>query len=284
VTIWTDLLGSELRWIDAGGVRTRVLDAGSGPETIVLLHGRGGHLESWRANIAPLAAGRRVIAFDLLGHGLTAGNDSDYSIADLTDHAEAVLDVLGVRAALLAGQSIGAWVSVWLTLARPELVSALALVEPAGLQSEEERLADPSVAAAYVRGGRAFDEPTSDAVRTRLEGLVARAATIDDELVETRRLLYAPAQARAVYKAVRAADNTGRLLTSEVLGRLAVPVLFIHGELAHTPGSVVQAAVDAADARMVVAAGAKQWPQLEQPDLVNELLRQHAALAQEVSI
>src|SRR5437868_927644 len=82
--------------------------------------------------------------------------------------------------------------------------TALVLVGPAGLQSERERLADPKVAAAYVRGGKAFEEPSADAVRDRLRGLFADPAGIDDELVAIRQKLYAPAGARAVHQAVRA--------------------------------------------------------------------------------
>lgn len=283
MTLWTDLLGSEVRWIDAGGTRTRTLLAGEGDPPVVLLHGRGGHLESWRANVVPLAGRHRVIAFDLLGHGLTARHGGGYAIADLTDHAEAVLDALDVSGGVLVGQSIGGWIAARLALRRPDLASGLALIEPAGLQSEASRLADPAVAAAYVRGGRAFEEPSREAVRDRLEGLVADPSLIDDELVEIRRLLYAPAAARAVHAAVRAADNGAALLTPEVLARLAVPTLIVHGGAAHTPARIVDHAARAARARLVTVAGARQWPQLERPDLVNALLAEHAALPQEVS-
>lgn len=284
MTLWTDLLGSEIVWIVAGGVRTRALLAGDGDPPIVLLHGRGGHLESWRANIAPLAQHHRVIAFDLLGHGLTAGHDGGYAVADLTDHAEVVLDALQVTGALLAGQSLGGWIAARLALRRPDLVSALALIEPAGLQSEAERLADPAVAAAFARGGRAFAEPTGEAVRARLEGLVADRSLIDDELVDVRRLLYSPAGARAVHMAVRTADNDDALLTREVLAGLAVPTLIVHGAGAHTSANVVAAAALAARGRLVTVPGTRQWPQLEAPEVVNELLAEHAALPQEVSL
>jgi hypothetical protein len=55
-------------------------------------------------------------------------------------------------------------------------VLRLALVEPAGLQSDEERLTDAHVADAYRRGGEAFHNPTRAAAATRLRGLYAEAA------------------------------------------------------------------------------------------------------------
>ncbi len=282
MSLWTDFLGARVEWVQAGGVATRVVTAGprsGGPAPLVLIHGRGGHLESWRANVAPLARARRVIAFDLLGHGLTGRHDGGYGIAEVTAHAAATLDVLGLAdaagGAILAGQSIGGWVGARLALERPELVRALALIEPAGLQSEAQRLADPRVAAAFQRGGRAFAEPTADAVRERLAGLVADPQTIDDELVETRRALYAPAAARAVHRAVRAADNSAALLDADALTTLrerGLPLLLIRGEHGHTPLAVVEAAARAAGGRLHTLPGAKQWPQLERPDAVNDLL------------
>lgn len=265
MTLWTDFLGAEVRFVEAGGVRTRIVAAGAGDRVLVLLHGRGGHLESWRANVGPLAErGVRVVAFDLLGHGLTGRGDR-YGVDDLTDHAEAVLDVLGLRRVTLVGQSLGGWVAARLAQRRPDLVRALGLIEPAGLQSEAERLSDPMMAAAYERGGRAYDEPTADAVRERLTGLVADPAAIDDELVETRRRLYAPAAARDVHRAVRRADNAGALIGRLDLG---IPVFLSHGEHGHTPAAVLARA----GGRLTTVPGARQWPQLERPDIVNPLL------------
>ncbi len=284
MTLWTELLGCEIRFIDVGGIRTRVLSAGSGGQAVVLLHGRGGHLESWRANVGPLAERNRVIAFDLLGHGLTARHDGGYAIDDLVAHAQATLDELGVCGAMLCGQSIGGWVAAWLSIRRPDLVGRLVLIEPAGLQSEEQRLADPKVAAAYVRGGRAFEEPSTDAVRDRLHGLVGDPRVIDEELVQTRRLLYMPPQARAVHRAVREADNSGALLTEDVLAQIAAPTLIIRGGLANTPLEVAQGAAAATGTQLVIVAGAKQWPQLERPELVNRLLIEQAAAPRAVAV
>ena len=48
------------------------IDTGTGPGTVLLLHGMMGSSESWWRLIPPLAAnGHRVIALDLPGHGLS---------------------------------------------------------------------------------------------------------------------------------------------------------------------------------------------------------------------
>ncbi|MFI0370647.1 alpha/beta fold hydrolase [Actinomadura sp. 1N219] len=274
MSLWTDLLGAQIRHVTAAGVRTRVADLGSG-EPVVLLHGRGGHLETFARNLPALAAaGRRVIAFDLLGHGLTGRSPSgSYTVEALTGHVLAVLDSLGLAAADVVGQSLGGWTAALAASRAPERVRRLALIEPAGLQPEAERLADPAVRAAYERGGRAYAEPTPEAVRTRLAGLLADPAGVDAELVQVRTVLYRPEEARRVHRLVRAADNAPSLLTPERLATLTAPVLFVRGEHGHTPAAVVEAAVRAVpDARLLTVPQAKQWPQYERPELVNASL------------
>ncbi|TDD15693.1 alpha/beta fold hydrolase [Actinomadura sp. KC06] len=274
VSLWTDLLGAQIRHVTAAGVPTRVAELGSG-DPVVLLHGRGGHLETFARNLPALAtAGRRAIAFDLLGHGLTGRSPSgSYTVEALTDHVLAVLDSLGLAAADLVGQSLGSWAAALAASRAPERVRRLALIEPAGLQPEAERLADPTVKAAYERGGRAYTEPTPEAVRTRLAGLLADPAGVDAELVQVRTALYRPEEARRVHRLVRAADNTPSLLTPRRLSTLTMPVLIIRGEHGHTPAAVVEAAVRAVpNARLLTVPQAKQWPQYERPDLVNPAL------------
>ncbi|MDX6740569.1 alpha/beta fold hydrolase [Actinocorallia sp. A-T 12471] len=274
MSLWTELLGAEVGFVHAGGVRTRVVSLGEGPP-VVLLHGRGGHLETFARNLPALAgAGRRAVAFDLLGHGLTGRlADASYTVGELADHALGVLDALGLGRVDLVGQSLGGWAAALLALRAPERVRGLALIEPAGLQSEAERLADGAVRAAYERGGRAYAEPTPEAVRTRLAGLLADPVGVDSELVAVRTALYRPEEARRVHRLVRAADNTPYLLTPERLSQLDLPVLLLRGEHGHTPDAVVAAARAALPrGRRLDVPGAKQWPQYERPDLVNDAL------------
>ena len=58
VSLWSDLLGSESltqHYVEAAGVRTRVVEAGEGPP-LVFVHGTGGHLEAYSRNIEALLA------------------------------------------------------------------------------------------------------------------------------------------------------------------------------------------------------------------------------------
>src|SRR5262249_3302604 len=54
MTFWTEALGAEVRYYDAGGIRTRVLEAGTG-DPVVMIHGLSGHAETFIRNVVPLA-------------------------------------------------------------------------------------------------------------------------------------------------------------------------------------------------------------------------------------
>src|SRR6185436_13870284 len=69
-TIWVDLLGTQVKYYDAAGLRTRAIEAGSG-DALILLHGSGGHAEAYTRNVVPLAEHFRVCSVDMIGHGLT---------------------------------------------------------------------------------------------------------------------------------------------------------------------------------------------------------------------
>jgi 2-hydroxy-6-oxonona-2,4-dienedioate hydrolase len=81
ISIWAELADTDhqLSHVDVDGVRTRVLQAGAGPD-LVLLHGTGGHLEAYARDIAELAQDFRVTAYDMVGHGWSELPDRPYTI------------------------------------------------------------------------------------------------------------------------------------------------------------------------------------------------------------
>ncbi len=280
MTLWTQFLGGTVEWVDADGVRTRMLrlpgpgDRGQAPP-LLLLHGRGGHLETFVHNARAWSAHREVIAVDLLGHGLTAQQGERYDIGELLDHVAGVIAHLGVAEIDVVGQSLGGWVAARLALRPDTPVRRLVLIEPAGLQDESERLADPRVRSAYERGGRSFASPTIDTVRLRFAQLLHDHRKIDDEMVELRLRLYQLPGATAVHQAVRAADNRPWLLTREQLPTLRPPCLFLRGAHGHLPVEVLQQAADAVAAgRLLTVPDAKQWPHYENPAVVNPAVDQ----------
>jgi pimeloyl-ACP methyl ester carboxylesterase len=79
---------------------------GHGPD-LLLLHGGGDNLETWRA-FAPLLRSRfRVAAYDARGHGQSA-TPSDASVRDMVEDVAAVARAIGLDRPLLVGHSMGA--------------------------------------------------------------------------------------------------------------------------------------------------------------------------------
>ncbi|MBY0423645.1 MAG: alpha/beta fold hydrolase, partial [Parvularculaceae bacterium] len=122
------------RFIEVDGVRVRVRV--EGPETappIVLLHGFTFSLESWDAWARELSRTRRVIRYDLAGHGLTGPDPQKrYANEQRAAFHIKVMDALGVARADLAGNSLGGLVAWRVAAAHPERVGKLVLVDAGG--------------------------------------------------------------------------------------------------------------------------------------------------------
>ncbi|MCW8890816.1 MAG: alpha/beta hydrolase, partial [Sedimenticola sp.] len=68
---------------------------------------------------------RAFIRFDYSGHGQSSGNFESGTIGEWLDDALAVIDQLTRGEIILVGSSMGGWLSLLATLARPERIQAL---------------------------------------------------------------------------------------------------------------------------------------------------------------
>lgn len=124
------------RFIEAGGERVRVIEAGpaSGPP-VLLLHGWGCSAFTWRHVLPALAgAGHRAIAVDLRGHGLSDKPEEEgaYTTPALVRHLEQVRTALGLERHAVVGHSMGGVLARELMFADPTRLTQVALVSPAG--------------------------------------------------------------------------------------------------------------------------------------------------------
>jgi 2-hydroxymuconate-semialdehyde hydrolase len=98
------------RTLNVSDIKTHFLEAGSGPD-LVLLHGGeyGASAEiTWRHNVAELAKRFHVVAPDMLGWG---GTEKIYNFSDPAGyrirHIQRLLEILGIREAFFVGNSSG---------------------------------------------------------------------------------------------------------------------------------------------------------------------------------
>jgi pimeloyl-ACP methyl ester carboxylesterase len=114
-----DLDGVAHRYLDAGGTRLHVAEAGEGPP-VVLLHGWPQHWWVWRKVIPALAQERRLICPDLRGFGWSDAPSGRYELRELADDILALLDELGLEQVELIGHDWGGYVGFLLCLQAPE--------------------------------------------------------------------------------------------------------------------------------------------------------------------
>ncbi|GIH59743.1 alpha/beta fold hydrolase [Microbispora siamensis] len=96
---------------------------------LLLIHGSASSARSWDRLVPLLTGSHRVIRIDLLGHGRSAKPAGpSYAIPDQGRRVGAALDRLGVECAIVAGHSSGGAVATALAEQRPDLVTALVLI------------------------------------------------------------------------------------------------------------------------------------------------------------
>lgn len=117
------------------GLQLRVAESGAAAAPpVLLLHGWGASIYMWRAWFAPLAAaGRRVIAVDLPGHGLSDKPEDDaiYRLAPLMQVVRELLDAEGLERVDVVAQSMAGTIALELALAGDSRIARLSLVNPA---------------------------------------------------------------------------------------------------------------------------------------------------------
>jgi pimeloyl-ACP methyl ester carboxylesterase len=146
-------------------LRLRVLEAGHGDTTLVLLHGYGESLLAWRLVLDRFTRHYRVIALDLPGFGLSDKPDVAYDypayqrwIGDfLADHTKGPVVVVG--------HSMGGQIAAGLALDHPDRVVAAILIDPAGagintLLTDTGGIASPSTQ--WVASAISFVLPVHD--------------------------------------------------------------------------------------------------------------------------
>jgi pimeloyl-ACP methyl ester carboxylesterase len=145
---------SMTRRVTVEGREVNVVDTGGDLPALVFVHGLGGGWQNWLLNIPAFMDSHRVIAMDLPGFGESPMPAGEISIKGYARGVDALLDGLGVDAAVVVGNSMGGFVGAELALSFSTRVERLVLVSAAGLSIESYR-SEPLVTLARVWAGTA---------------------------------------------------------------------------------------------------------------------------------
>lgn len=275
-SVWTDLRNVEFsqRWVDAGGVRTRVLEAGDeNNPAVIFIHGTGGHAEAYTRNLGPHAEHFHTYAIDMVGHGFSDKPDQGYDFKDYVEHLHAFLEAEGIQKTSISGESMGAGIAAWFALTYPERVDKIVLNTGAAL-----RLADEVVQRFAQLSMDAVRNASADSVRKRLEWLVHDPSDVNDDLVATRLAIYHNPEyvARMTNILKRHTDPDGQdrnCLEQHHWEKISCPVLVLWTD--HDPSAPPEQGKQVADwipnSRFELMTDAGHWPQFEDPDTFNRI-------------
>lgn len=139
-----DIRARDIRVALRDGVHLRVTDRGEGPAAI-LVHGFTGSVEAWGKDLPARlagAAGRRVLAVDLPGHGRSDIPESPdrYTLPRVASDLVEVLDHFEIDRADWIGYSMGGRIALGAAALRPDRMRSL-ILEGGSPGIEEESIA-----------------------------------------------------------------------------------------------------------------------------------------------
>ncbi|MGZ0188643.1 MAG: alpha/beta fold hydrolase, partial [Alphaproteobacteria bacterium] len=94
---------------------------------ILLTHGFGASTSMWAGQVKAFSDRYRLIRWDMRGHGKTECPEDlgNYSQAHTVEDMQALLDHLDIEKAVIAGHSLGGFMSLAFNVSFPERVRAL---------------------------------------------------------------------------------------------------------------------------------------------------------------
>ena len=120
-------------WLQADDVVLRTVRLGAGDTTLVLLHGYGESLMSWRAVADRLGTRFRVVAVDLPGFGVSDKPAGPYTLDAMHRRMAAFISRWTKGPVIVIGHSMGGEIAASLAMSEPRIVAAV-LIAPAGYE------------------------------------------------------------------------------------------------------------------------------------------------------
>jgi len=269
-TIHVDLLGTETRYYETVRFRTRCIESGAG-DPLLLLHGGGGHAETYSRNMRRLGERHRAMAIDFIWHGLSSkpAFKTGNWLKDLTQQVLELMDFLSIDRASVEGESLGAWVAMDLAINHPDRMKKIILNTAWGM--DVPGISEADFQSLRVASINALRNPTVDLIRKRMEWLMPLGGTTD-EIVDVRLALWSRADTRdaliAYYDRLFSPECAQYMFGLNELAQIELPTLLMWTEKNPYAGpSVARAMADVIrGSQLHIMSGAAHWPQWEKPE------------------
>jgi len=231
--------------VDVEGVSLFWSEQGTGP-TVVLVHGIPTDYRAWDAQVPALADEFRTVTYSrrYAFPNSRTGDLSDSTVENNASDLAGLIRAVGPAPVHLVGHSYGGFIAAYLATRYPELLRSLTLVEPAIasllLRDPKSRgqafgllLRHPRVALSASRFLRTSNGPaiealrrndTLTAVQRNLDGVEDRAGVLEQLPEPIRKMMLDNG------RTVQETDTPYPNVSRELLGRIRVPTLMIHGE------------------------------------------------------
>ena len=272
-------------YITTNGVKLHYVTQGEG-DLMLMLHGFPEFWYSWRHQIPEFAKNYKVVALDLRGY-----NDSDkpadksaYVMDEFIRDVEGVIKGLGYDKCILVGHDWGGAIAWNFAYAHPEMVERLIILNlphPAkfaeGMRNPQQLLRSSYMFFFQIPWLPEFLIQSSDyqPIETAIKGMAVNKSAITKEDLEAYK------DAAAKRGAMTATLNYYRnifqqRMTSQDWSVLEVPTLMIWGEKDTALGKELTYGTEAyvRDFQIKYIPDCSHWVQQEQPQLVNQYMRE----------
>jgi 2-hydroxy-6-oxonona-2,4-dienedioate hydrolase len=286
-SIHVDLLGAECRFIDTGKYVTRTLSIAGVGEPLFLLHGGGGHAETYSRNLVNLSKSCTPYAIDFIWHGMssrppysdTGPGTNNHWLTQFTDQLLNLMDHLGIEKAAIEGESLGGWIAYDMAINHPDRTSKVILNTTWGMHLDPTKVDEGASDLTALRDTsmNALLNPTRELLRKRLEWLMPLGG-VTEELVDLRMALWSIPETRTAlveyYNRLFAQNIAEFYFTEDDIRKIACPTLVLWTDKNPIHGT------DAADRLQDIIPGAQKhimrgcahWPQWERPEEHDEVV------------
>jgi len=272
-SIWGHLMRLAFKqdYVDAGGVRTRYVQAGpADAPPLIMLHGTGSSWECFCATLDTHSKHFNCYAIDMAGSGFSDRPDEPYEIGFYVNHVLSFMTSMGIDRASFIGVSLGAWVTSRLVVDHPEKVDRITLLAASGLIINNATMA-------RTKGVRnaAVDDPSWENIKPVFNSILYHEKDRIPDLIQLRQAIYREPDMKMAMGHILVLQNEEvrrrNLVTEEEWRGVKVPIFIIlapddNPDYTTTGKRIAELACDV---RTLTIDHVKHWAHFEAPDIFN---------------